>query len=708
MKPNQSGEVCKKQSKFWRLAASFALAGACTSEAGYDLSEDDPTGSSGLPLICGESDFAQTQCSVKTWPNGVIPYRFDAAPIQSCTGGTCTTRCPGGTWSETDKTHVRNYMAKWTTGTNNLITFVESTDTTAVKIHRSNGGGFFSLGYSPGADGCANPDSDWNTLHELGHLIGLQHTMVRNDRDRYIAVNTAVTCPPANPDGYWNIDVRCGQDRIMPITTGSSELVGDRADYGPFNVASLMQYGTACNAGTCDSSFAGCTSGICDVIMRGGGKVVGGSSPFSVTALEGSAVIEMYAENGTWQRFRPSPTLDPSPTSPYSFDLANNVMIDGSPAIVRWDETTWAVARGGSRLYIKKDVEKMGPWTLHSTLDNVSSDPAISRRPGTALDLAVIRNGQVYYEVSVDAVNWVPTNLGAPTTGTLSAPAVAGCSTTAVSVFVIQNSKLYERRFDGSNWGSWTQRSSANTILRGKPAAVSWGSQRLDVVAVNQPLSSLDHWWSGDCGSSWSQDNIGGSVGGLTSPAIAARGSGNLNVFIVGTTGVLAEKAYTGTWGNWTSIGGYLGLVNSPAAAGGVENSTLGTWLAANLQEVTPVGTTRHGLWTRVSATCPAASSNGGTTFCSSLCPCNEGQGDCDDETNGTDCVGSLVCGHNLGTRYGMSSSTDVCVDLGCLAPGGTSTCHATCPCGLGGTCVNDEDCLPRLQCSSSGQCVAL
>ena len=39
-----------------------------------------------------------------------------------------------------------------------------------------------------------------------------------------------------------------------------------------------------------------------------------------------------------------------------------------------------------------------------------------------------------------------------------------------------------------------------------------------------------------------------------------------------------------------------------------------------------------------------------GWSYCSSSCPCDAGEGDCDYDT---DCRGSLVCSQNVGAAYG-------------------------------------------------------
>ena len=52
----------------------------------------------------------------------------------------------------------------------------------------------------------------------------------------------------------------------------------------------------------------------------------------------------------------------------------------------------------------------------------------------------------------------------------------------------------------------------------------------------------------------------------------------------------------------------------------------------------------------------------GGWAYCSSSCPCNSGEGDCDSDA---DCKSGLVCKHDVGANYGWSSTLDVCEEAG-------------------------------------------
>ena len=47
-----------------------------------------------------------------------------------------------------------------------------------------------------------------------------------------------------------------------------------------------------------------------------------------------------------------------------------------------------------------------------------------------------------------------------------------------------------------------------------------------------------------------------------------------------------------------------------------------------------------------------------GWEYCSTSCPCDEGQGDCDTDA---ECKSGLVCAKDVGSKYGVGSTVDVC-----------------------------------------------
>lgn len=87
------------------------------------------------------------------------------------------------------------------------------------------------------------------------------------------------------------------------------------------------------------------------------------------------------------------------------------------------------------------------------------------------------------------------------------------------------------------------------------PDAVSWGSQRIDVVARGAGNAIFHRVYTS---SGWGGFNsIGGNA--TTGPSIASWGSGRLDIFCRGTDDSLMHRAMTPTgWQSWHSLGGNL------------------------------------------------------------------------------------------------------------------------------------------------------
>lgn len=101
-----------------------------------------------------------------------------------------------------------------------------------------------------------------------------------------------------------------------------------------------------------------------------------------------------------------------------------------------------------------------------------------------------------------------------------------------------------------------------------------------------------------------------------------------------------------------------------------------------------------------VCADCLPASAVHTIDFCSPDCKCSEGEGDCDSDA---DCAAGLDCYLNVGIDFGLPADADVCA--ACPPPslnGGSSFCSAACPCSEGkGDCDSDDECATGLTCFS-------
>ena len=98
------------------------------------------------------------------------------------------------------------------------------------------------------------------------------------------------------------------------------------------------------------------------------------------------------------------------------------------------------------------------------------------------------------------------------------------------------------------------------------PAAVSWGTGRIDVFARSTKGTLLHKWFEGGW---FPWQDLGGAI--TSGPAAASWASGRLDVFARGTDNTLQHIAYSGgVWSAWQGLGG--GLSSAPAAVSWASN----------------------------------------------------------------------------------------------------------------------------------------
>jgi hypothetical protein len=405
---------------------------------------------------------------------------------------------------------------------------------------------------------------DATTQHELGHLLGYEHEHLRSDRNRYIELNQNELCddsanaPCTAADPICVTKQRFRDNVRMCSTAGGPE---DEGLIGPFDMKSVMNYGSVALDGgkpCTDADPSGC-----DRLTRtdndsvpGGDRVIGGTT---VSAADGSGLHELYAQARGWKLFQPVIRNDPGATTPLDTRLTSGVRLTKSPALARWATSDLiALVRGDdNHIYTKTNPGADMSWPSLNWEDrggDFSSRPAAVSWAANRLDVvATGTNNNVYhkwYSNGTWGASW--TSLGRPPgTASVSAPTIASWGTNRLDIFVRTGTHLYQRSWTSSGWSaSWVDR---GCCIKGDPAAVSWGPDRIDVVATG----TNDEVWHLPYDSGWGDwDSIGGSVSAGTSPAIASGGEDELNVYVVGESGRLYHQAWAGEWSGWGNIGG--------------------------------------------------------------------------------------------------------------------------------------------------------
>jgi sialidase-1 len=193
---------------------------------------------------------------------------------------------------------------------------------------------------------------------------------------------------------------------------------------------------------------------------------------------------------------------------------------------------------------------------------------------------------------------WHTDNLGGGTI--LGDPAISSSAPQLLDVFV--------RGLDNNLWQKWTRDGAAHwsifvnlgTVagagpIASSPGAVSWGPNRVDIVA-RMTNGSVGRWYNDG---TWHFQNIGGPPGGtiIGDPEIASTGVGHLNVFVRGEDGNLWQRWTTdggASWSGWQNLSAMLGgsIASGPGVTSALPNSltvvarrpdsTVGVWSWVN------------------------------------------------------------------------------------------------------------------------------
>ena len=115
---------------------------------------------------------------------------------------------------------------------------------------------------------------------------------------------------------------------------------------------------------------------------------------------------------------------------------------------------------------------------------------------------------------------------------------------------------VYHRACNGACDGAtaWEGWDNIGGSIFSKPAAVSWGLNRIDVFGLNSSGSVMHKWFIN--GSGWSDwfNELGGS--GYTDIAASSQGSGLIDVFTRRTDGKVDFRQFNTSWTNWGTVPG--------------------------------------------------------------------------------------------------------------------------------------------------------
>jgi hypothetical protein len=481
------------------------------SDASQDQASDEPDGDEDGPRrdaeLDGRHDDALVDGASEAGPKTPVVGSCTASAVTSCDPADRGTQCeekfcggrlwllfrsfngyipyrildPSGKFSSAYRQAIDAGAAAWTQATKNLVTFEKCSDCT---------GRFVSVVPGDG-DGIVDPTA-WEQVlpmpvkmgdqaspplhriaHQWGHVIGLDDTYRRADRDGLARFDPAVWCGAGGPGA----PARCAVDP-------ADEPGAPHLPSGTFGVYDeLSKMNGLPTEGICGSASPDPDSG-------------------QPTLGDVSAVAELYfGSSAGWSPFIPvGPSIPAGGTRNY--ELAPDVDPVGVPAVATWTAPAVEIfARGtDGKLYgIQNEVfgTRFVDWTDWTPLgDGFVSDPSAVFAASDTLHLGAVSSGgniRLRSRVAGTWDDWF--SLTGPPVNTTSAPALAAADERSVDVLVrggdgaIYHFACADTRAhcatNGSSPAGWTPLPSGPSGgFIGKPSA-AWSGGWLFVTAVD-------------------------------------------------------------------------------------------------------------------------------------------------------------------------------------------------------------------------------
>jgi Astacin (Peptidase family M12A) len=549
---------------------------------------------------------------VGAWPNGKIPFVFG-------------TNADG---SSPDSTRIRKAMDDWQRITDGAIEFVpagpSSTHVQTIQAPCTAVNGVcpsncqcsgYGTSYSAcGSSGCGSY-MDWsNAYHELGHVIGLSHHFIRNDRTHY----------------WWHYNFQAGECNAWERARCTNPSSQNDVDYGPFDFRSSLMYdathpdfvrwdgsplipGSACGGKGPDQLPPGCPgSTFCPTCTDCNVKQPNGFP----TKGDASAVVEMYrnAKQPGWKKFvRTINENEAPPFVPFDYSLSPGVTIPStsSPALESQGGNDLRVyIRGSDNAIWRKHWDSVNQrWVNWGSLGKPSgsstiSDPAVVSWQIGRTDLVVRQDTSIFISSTPNLGTWQ--SLGGPSSGAASAPALGSMGPNNLDVFVRAGDNGIYHKYCTANcngsagtWSGWER--IGNGTFFGKPAVATRDGQ-IDVFG-----HGMDHkpWYAYFRGGPWNSwfraDTISlkfdSACQDCTSPGVQPSSLGGGDLFVRDQNDRLWQITYDNAFTSWNA--GTLGgvLTSSPGAVSKWRTPGFRRDIAVVMAEETTAGTLKHGVW---------------------------------------------------------------------------------------------------------------